>query len=125
VPDDSLLDALEATPLPPVAGQRVAVEVASHLPDLTKLEESFILRFKSEQMSQSEFLDTREQIWSTIGSIGADPVKNARDRLIMGMVQGIDKFDDQFADMIYHWAKIVGIDDEAVTAAIQSELARW
>lgn len=125
MPDDSLLDTLEATPLPPVAGQRVASEIASQLSDLTQLEKALISSFKSGHFPQSEQLRARTQIWSVIDAVGSDPVENARNRLLVCVVSDADRLDDQLADMMYYWAKVAGIDDEAVTAAIRSELARW
>lgn len=125
MPDDSLLDTLEATPLPPVAGQRVASEVASQISDLSPFEKALISRFESGHFPKSEQLEARTQIRSVIDAVGSDPVQNARNRLLVCVVSDLDRLDDQLADMIYHWAKIAGIDDEAVSAAIQSEIARW
>jgi hypothetical protein len=122
---EALLDTLEATPLPPIAGQRVASEIASQLSDLSQLEKALISRFKSGHLSKVEQLKARTQIWSVIDATGSDPVGNARNRLLVCVVSDIDMFDDQLADMIYYWAGVAGIDDEVVSAAIRSEIAQW
>ena len=123
--DDSLLDTLSVTPLPAIAGQRVACEVASKIDNLSSFEDALISRFQSGHFPQSEQLEARTQIWSVIDAVGSDSVQNARNRLLVCVVTDSGRFDDQLAEMIYYWAKIAGIDDETVSAAIQSEIARW
>jgi hypothetical protein len=123
--EDEVLDLLATKSLPPLAGQRVSAEISSHLSRLTDLENTLIARFKSSEMSQSEITRAQQQIWQLIDSTKNDTAENARCRLVVGIVSLAANFDEQYAEMIYHWAKIVGIADEVVTVAIQSEIARW
>lgn len=125
MPDIELLEALEAKPLPPIAGQRVAAEVASHLSDISLPDKELISRFKSGEISQSELIEARSRIWSVIDSLANDPVYNARNRLLVCITSDIDILDDQLADMIYYWASISGIDENFVTDAIRLEINRW
>jgi hypothetical protein len=75
-------------------------------------------------MTSSDITIAQQRIWQLIGSTKNDTVENARCRLIVGIVSSAANFDEQYAEMVYHWAKIVGIKDELVTAAIKSEVVR-
>ena len=123
--EDEILNVLAARSLPPIAGQRVSAEIATHLPQLTDFENSLIASFKTSQMSQSDITRAQQRIWQLIDSTKNDTIENARCRLVVGIVTSVENFDDQYAEMTYHWSKIVGIEEEAVTAVIQSEIARW